>query len=148
MSKIFVLSWSHWEDYKPYIFLGPDDLAQQDFRKITDNLIEQASLNAINESKNDEYPDYVGWESIVSHMVPLLKDKGFEYIEPTESCYFGPSIINDEKDTFIDCTETVSEFDKDINFHKKSMGPVKDLIIEHNKEIYENNSVFLREKHK
>lgn len=97
MNKIFVLSWSHYEEYVPHILFGPEEYSKEKFIDLTDSLLDKAVLFAIEKESKDEYPSYIGWESIVEQVVVLLKDYGFEVVNAIESNYFGGSIIDEEK---------------------------------------------------
>lgn len=120
--NFFVLAWSHWEDYVPYFFSGPD-MSEEEFRQLCNSLAPQAGRNVILEEKNRKFTSYIGWHEVVGAIIPLLEAKGFTHIRPKRAVFSGSGIISsDESDALGDAADVVlqhnaqarAEMDRDL----------------------------------
>jgi len=96
MSQIFALSHYHYEDSSTYLFTGPDNISQEQFRDLCYRLLDQAAVDTIINEKKSKYSCSIGWRDVVESMVPLLEKQGYHCLKPIE-VYFGGGLINDAR---------------------------------------------------
>lgn len=119
--KIFILSWSGWEESTQYILLGPDSYSEEDFVKLTESLFDEAALIAINNEVKEKYFSYVGWHSIAREIVPLLKKYGFDLAITSKSKINGSMIISDLNDLGDACHKLSADTAKALITYNKSI---------------------------
>jgi len=97
--KVFILSYSHYEEYTPYLFFGPDSYTKESFVELTDSLLDVCVEKCINDEKSKDFlAGWIGWHCIVNQMKSEILNYGFTPIEPICSDYWGSSIIRKESD--------------------------------------------------
>ena len=107
---LYLLSFATYDEYSPNILLGPKML-KRDFHALCDNLLEQAAFNAV-----EGEDSWIGWNRIVEQLILLLKDKGFQKLNPPEVKYCGSIIIEEEDD-----------------LEDRDLGKAKEAVFKHNK---------------
>lgn len=113
-SKVFILAYTDYETYVPFLLYGPENVTEEEFKALCDSLLEEAGYNSLKEES------WIGWNNVVESLIPLLEKQGYRRFNPPKVSYFGPGII-DEFDYRAD------------SLLKGSQNP----IIEHNKKVHE-----------
>jgi hypothetical protein len=116
MKNLFILVRSHWEDWVPYYFEGPENVTQREFRELCTSLLEQAGYNSVVQATKSEYSDHVGWNEVVESMIPLLEKQGYRHFKPKQCVFSGPGVI-----------DSITEAD--------GLGGAANMIIAHNKRL-------------
>lgn len=114
---LFVLVYSHYEDYVPYYFWGDASSSQEDFQSLCDRLVDQAAFNAVRSAENSEYGAWVGWHDIVMSLIPLLAKEGYIQFEPKIKVVSGSGIIDHSMDTDMlgqDAAKAVIKYNHDM----------------------------------
>lgn len=124
MKGLFVIAHSYYEEYSPYYFEGPETATKEDFEKACQSLLEQAGYNAILMEQKDAHPSFIGWNSVVESMIPLLEQQGYRHFKPPIVRYWG-GIIDSYEDA-------------------KKLGNAGREVVSHNKRVRED--VFERHK--
>lgn len=98
---LYIVSWSSYEDYRPYLVEGPE---QEDWEAFCRGLLPEAIEEALT---NPEYPDnWLGWNAIVAAMVRLLERRGYTRLRPEQADFCGTHIIDDSDDACLNPDET------------------------------------------
>lgn len=114
-NKVFVLAYSDYEEYIPYLFIGSELNSEDSFKRLCDSLVDIAATNAIKKQESDEYPGWVGWHDIVQEMIPLLIIEGYIHFDPKIKVYNGSGIIQSTSEAKVlghDATEKVIRYNK------------------------------------
>jgi len=89
----FILAYEWYDENIPIFLIGPEDVTENDFKGITQELLNVSAQKALENSKKDSY---IGWEQIVIEMSKLLSNKGFTVIKPKRVAYWGSCIIDEQ----------------------------------------------------
>ena len=117
-NKLFEVSYSWYEEYCPTLFLGPENITEEEFSNLCKCLLPVAARNAV--LKTDSW---VGWHEIVDALIEMLEERNFIKIVPKKFDCWGTSIIR--KKDLTEYGETSLEI----------LAEALDLIEKHNKKI-------------
>ena len=88
---IFELSWSHHEDYIPYLF-AHENKTEEEFK----NDVRSLMVKYIDEFlvKKEEENDYAGSQDFVAFIVEKMSELGYIPITPVKLSFWGERIVN------------------------------------------------------
>lgn len=90
-ARIFVLSYSDWDEYRPKILIGPEGMTPERFHSVCGEALSDAARAAVAHADGG----WVGLDSIVDEATLILCERGFTRVLQTEHGYSGPGIILD-----------------------------------------------------
>lgn len=117
--NVFKLSYTWYEDYSDFLFLGPENYSEYEFKNLCDDLLPRAISNALKLACDEELQDrsYIGMFEIIQEIAPLLEDFGFKIIEPRTANYGGSGIIKDVSDLSHNTQYLVGKFSEVMSYN-------------------------------